>query len=145
MKQCIFVKNVVNDFYFLNGTNNCYQMKFTENGYYLDSDLIFKKCYEGCRTCSGGLMIDSDTLENNHSCIECADNYYNLKYDLYPNNCYDIKTINSWKYFEESTINFLASTVIEEIEMTEKITNNLESTYLEKPIEISDIVHLNNF
>jgi len=71
------------------------EYKCVENtpvGYYLDDDLIFKKCYDTCETCSGA----GNDLNNN--CTECKREYvhsngkkYNFLYELNINgykNCY---------------------------------------------------------
>ena len=79
-------------------------MNFTENGYYLDNftynefgkiEPIFKKCYKSCKTCSKYYEIKEDEKEN-HNCLKCADNYYNLE-NGYPSNCYNNGTIRNKK------------------------------------------------
>ena len=90
----------INDYYFLENTNNCYDINLTEKGYYLEKNMkIFKICYINCKTCTNGYDSNSD----NHNCIECADNYYKLGNGLYPNNCYDKETIISLKELKTST------------------------------------------
>jgi surface protein len=50
--------------------------------YYLDSDNIYKPCYQSCRLCNiGGNM-------NNHNCIECILNYKFINETGKENNCY---------------------------------------------------------
>jgi len=71
------------------------EYKCVENtpiGYYLDNDLIFKRCYDTCETCS----VAGNDLNNN--CIQCKNDYvhpngkkYNFLYELNINdykNCY---------------------------------------------------------
>ena len=85
-------------YYFLENTNNCYNMNLTEKGYYLNNintkeeEQIFQKCYNSCKTCFYGMIVNSTTNKENHNCIECADNYYKIDNDLYPDNCYDNET-----------------------------------------------------
>ena len=87
----------ISGYYFLENTNNCYDMNFTENRYYLDNTNItiekplFKKCYNSCKTCEWGL--NSTIKGDNHNCRECEDNYYKFEKDLFPNICYDNETI----------------------------------------------------
>ena len=108
-------------YYFLENTNNCYNMNLTEKGYYLNNintkeeEQIFQKCYNSCKTCFYGMIVNSTTNKENHNCIECEDNYYKIDNDLYPNNCYDNETINSFKVLKISTI----------VETTEKDNTNV--------------------
>ena len=68
---------------------NCYESLM---GYYLDeNDLLFKKCYDSCKTCG------KIGTEMEHNCIECNDNYtYELNLsnykNCYKNNPYEITT-----------------------------------------------------
>ena len=90
--------------YIKEDSNEC--IKLSSEGYYISNNItgLLSKCYESCKTCAKYKEIYQDNKEN-HNCIECADNYYKLENELFPNNCYDRETINSWRYFEESTIN----------------------------------------
>ena len=98
-----FCINCISGYYFLENTNNCLDMNITEQGYYLDNIYImegkplFRKCYFNCKTCEWGIIVNSTTNESNHNCKECADNYYRLDNDTYPNNCYDNETIKALK------------------------------------------------
>ena len=98
-----FCINCISGYYFLENTNNCHDMNITEQGYYLDNIYImegkqlFRKCYFSCKTCEWGIILNSTTNESNHNCKECADNYYRLDNDTYPNNCYDNETIRALK------------------------------------------------
>ena len=133
--ECLnFVPNETNNFclkcnpgyYFLENTNNCYDMNKTEEGYYLDNNFtgekgpIFKKCYKSCKYCEWGLTFNTSTNEEIHNCKECADNYFKLENDLYPNNC----------YYNETTYN------TEEFKLS-NLTNMIENNS-------SDIICLNN-
>ena len=49
----------INNYYFEENTNNCYNLTYKDKGYYLDNFTInndelpkFKKCYENCKTCN---------------------------------------------------------------------------------------------
>jgi proprotein convertase subtilisin/kexin type 5 len=107
-------------YYFLSETTNCYDINYTENGYYLSNITVmgvtrpkFQKCYQRCKTCFGGLESNSETKEENHNCKECAENYYKLDNGSYPNNCYDNETINAWKKIELSEVNiFMIDSII---------------------------------
>ena len=122
-------------FYFLENTTNCYDMNITKEGYYLDnytninnSEIkpIFKKCYKSCKTC---IKYKENIDKENHNCIECADNYYKLDNELYPNNCYDNETIVSWKILVDSTINIYESSFISS--RLDKNTIIIQSTIIE--------------
>ena len=83
--------------YLVEYLNNCEYSNYS--GYYLDNnDLMLKRCYNSCKLCNGPLEINNNANEeNNHNCIECADNYYRLPNGLYPNNCYDNEQFNYGK------------------------------------------------
>ena len=88
--------------YLVEDLNNCEYSNYS--GYYLDKEkLILKKCYNSCKSCLGALEINNHINEENHNCIECNDNFYKLPSGLYPNNCYDSETIQSWKIISIST------------------------------------------
>jgi len=60
----------INDYYFVDGTNNCYNNTILEEGYYLDDFTIneneeptYKCCYEKCQTCNNKI------IESNMNCI----------------------------------------------------------------------------
>ena len=103
-----FCRQCISGYFFLENTNNCYGMNLTDQGYYLDNihlegeDILFRKCYNSCRTCDLGLNSTTNGL--NHNCKECKDNYYRLEDDLFPNNCYDNETLNELKNLKISTI-----------------------------------------
>jgi len=67
----------------------------TPEGYYLDSkNLIFKKCFDTCKTC----YEEGNELNNN--CKECKDNYTFYINLMNIKNCYE--TCNYYHYFNES-------------------------------------------
>ena len=51
-------------------------------GYYLDTDEFYKKCYESCKLC------DKKGSELEHNCIICKKDYYSFDDSFYKNNCY---------------------------------------------------------
>ena len=117
-------------------------MNITKKGYYLDNSTlnmgemepIFKKCYKNCKTC---IKYKEKTfgIEENHNCLECADYYYKLDNNLYPYNCYDNETINSWKFIEDSNINVIASS---SLSFSSSISSDLRKPdYENESIEIT--------
>ena len=78
--------------YLVDDLKNCEPIGYKENGYYLQEDIngneIFYKCYHSCSQCERGLEFDTSTNQDNHNCLTCAENYYKLKNDLNPQNCY---------------------------------------------------------
>ena len=96
-----------NNLYLLEDLNTC---KFSNySGYYLDNNTKnLKKCHYRCKTCKGPYENNIEANIENHNCIECADNFYNLPNGSYPSNCYDNATIDSWyKEFVEFSTNNL--------------------------------------
>ena len=89
----------INNYYFLYGTKNCYNMDFIENKeYYFSSyDNKFHKCYYSCEKCLIG-----GTDDNNQNCIKCIDNYY---YEENTNNCYNMTYIKKGYYLDNFTLN----------------------------------------
>ena len=90
------------NFYFEDGTKNCYDMSIIQNGYYFDDftinvDLgekpVFKKCYSSCKTCTNYL------IEENMNCITCIDGFFLLNGT---NNCID--DITSKGYYGKNNI-----------------------------------------
>ena len=75
--NCITCKN---DYYILNGTNNCYDYSFSNEGYYLKDNDKFYPCDPNCSTCS-----DKKNDESNN-CLTC-DNSQNLYLVEGLNNC----------------------------------------------------------
>ena len=73
----------LDNYYFEEDTKNCYDLSFTEKGYYLDQSgekPIFKKCYINCKTCSNYLVDD------NMNCLLCKEGLFKI-YET--NNCID--------------------------------------------------------
>jgi hypothetical protein len=83
-----------NDLYLLENTNNCYNISLLSQGYYLDIDFIFKKCYESCETC------DDYYINKDMNCLLCKDGYYKINGT---NNCFNESTLNE-KYFLENDL-----------------------------------------
>ena len=94
--NCIFCKE---GFYKLNGTNNCYNISLSEEGYYLKNG-TFYNCHYSCLKCN-------DSNEENHNCLECAENYYNLENDLFSNNCYNNELINEGYYLSKEVFPYI--------------------------------------
>ena len=63
--------------YKIENTNNCYYS--TPTYYFLDTDNLYKKCYDSCLECNG--VGDS----TNHKCLTCKDSSYKKIYNT--NNC----------------------------------------------------------
>ena len=90
--SCDFITKIL---YLVQDLNNCEPESFKENGYYLKEKedepdiLIFYKCYQSCSLCDKGKEFDTMTNKDNHNCLQCKDNYYPLKNDPNPKNCYN--------------------------------------------------------
>lgn len=97
--NCLSCDNI-NKVYLLEDINNFKSSNYS--GYYLDNNIL-RKCFRSCKTCGGSLEINTEMNMENHNCLECAENYYNLPDGSYSNNCYDNQTINSWKINEETS------------------------------------------
>ena len=63
-------------------------------GYFLDIDLIYKKCFENCLFCHG------EGNEKDNNCSICKKNYLFINDSVYKNNCY--KKCENYYYFTES-------------------------------------------
>ena len=63
-------------------------------GYFLDIDLIYKKCFENCLFCYG------EGNEKDNNCSICKKNYLFINDSVYKNNCY--KKCENYYYFNES-------------------------------------------
>ena len=67
-------------FYFQEGTNNCFNMSYLEQGFYFDNFTInletelpvFKRCYINCKTCNNYITDDG------MNCLTCINDYYIL-------------------------------------------------------------------
>ena len=93
--NCLSCDYLTKNLYLVSELNNCEPESFKENGYYLkekedNPDIkIFYKCYLSCSLCDKGKEFDASTGQDNHNCLKCRDNYYPLKNDLNPKNCYN--------------------------------------------------------
>ena len=95
-------KICINNYFLLNGTNNCYNESLLNKGYYLKND-TFYPCHKSCSKCNTPL----DIIKENQNCIEC-----NLKDDYYPLNednslCYNNETIKEGYYLKNETSSFV--------------------------------------
>ena len=87
------------DYYFEFETKNCYNITYTEQGYYLDRDLLneelstFKRCHQKCKTCKGGFN------DNNMNCDLCITNYYKI---FGADNCYSEDLVNQGYYLKDN-------------------------------------------
>ena len=67
-------------FYFQEGTHNCFNMSYLEQGFYFDNFTInletelpvFKRCYINCKTCNNYITDDG------MNCLTCINDYYIL-------------------------------------------------------------------
>ena len=70
------IEDITNQYY------NCYDNTIKEEGYFLNDDLKYEKCYFLCKKCEVG----GDNI-NNH-CTECIENYSLIKNKNNIENCY---------------------------------------------------------
>ena len=70
--NCISCKD---NFYKINGTNNCYNETLKAQGYYLKEN-IFYPCEDNCKTCSDSKTEINDIISNN--CLSCDYSTKNL-------------------------------------------------------------------
>ena len=101
--NCLSCDKINKGLYLVDDLKNCEPIGYKENGYYLQEDIngneIFYKCYHSCSQCERGLVFDASTNQENHNCLTCAENYYKLKNDLNPQNCYGDEMISLNYYF----------------------------------------------
>jgi len=91
----------LDDYYYAENTNNCYDFSIIEKGYYFDNFTInleneipkFKKCFDNCKSCS------NHGTEENMNCILCKDGYYKI---INTNNCINDIT-NKGYYLKDNT------------------------------------------
>ena len=112
--NCLSCDKTNKGLYLVDDLKNCEPIEYKENGYYLQKDAnnieILYKCYQSCALCEKGKEFDEDTNKDNHNCLECAENYYKLKNDLIPTNCYGDEMIslgyilirNYWQFCHEN-------------------------------------------
>ena len=89
----------ISEYYFVYGTNNCYDISFLDDhDYFLsDKDNKFHQCYFSCLKCS---QLELD--EFNHNCDECIDGFY---FEDNTKNCYNMSVLERGYYFDDFTIN----------------------------------------
>ena len=90
----------IDNYYFIYGTNNCYNITFVNNNSYFFSptDNKFHKCYHICKKCSN---YGND--DNNQNCDICIDNYY---FEYNTKNCYNISYLEKGYYLDTFTIDY---------------------------------------
>ena len=94
----------LDDYYYAENTNNCYDFSITEKGYYFDNFTTnlevpkFKKCFDNCKSCS------NHGTEENMNCILCKDGYYKINNT---NNC--INDITNKGYYLKDNIAILCA------------------------------------
>ena len=87
--NCLSCDYLTKGFYLVSDLKNCEPESFKENGYYLQEDpdnsdiKIFYKCYFSCALC------DLGKESSNHNCLKCEENFYPMKEDINPKNCYN--------------------------------------------------------
>ena len=112
--NCLSCDFANKNLFLVENINNCETEAFKNQGFYLsqkeDNTEIFQKCYKSCSLCNKGLEINPLTNEENHNCIQCANNYYRLLDDIHIYNCYGDEMIqkgyrlvrNHWQICYES-------------------------------------------
>ena len=90
----------IDNYYYEENTNNCFNITFIDKGYYFDNFTInegelpiFRKCYDNCKTCT------NKKIENEMNCILCIDNYYKINGT---NNCYSEDLLNNGYYLKDN-------------------------------------------
>ena len=89
-------KKCIDEYYFLFGTNNCYNESILEQGYYFfRNDSMYHKCDIQCKTCNNYSTNDE------HNCILCntESNYYKAE-NKSNTNCYNNDTIGNKYYLD---------------------------------------------
>ena len=66
----------------------------TPQGFYLDEDNFYKKCFDSCKYCYG------PGNEKDNNCSKCKDNYFLLRNPLSENNCYE--KCQNYYFFNET-------------------------------------------
>ena len=112
--EIIKSKSANKNLFLVENINNCETEAFKNQGFYLsqkeDNTEIFQKCYKSCSLCNKGLEKNPLTNEENHNCIQCANNYYRLFDYFLIYNCYGDEMIekgyrlvrNHWQICYES-------------------------------------------
>ena len=140
--------NCIEGSYFINGTNNCYDISLLNEGYYLKDNETFYPCYKSCSKCDGPFEIDLETSLENHNCIECAENYTKLQNNSFPYNCYFILentliTQETSEIYSKSTDIFEDTKNNDTSENLEK-TDNLEESYDKEEKEFTEEIEIND-
>ena len=88
----------IENYYFIYGTNNCYDIDYIENNnYYLSTDNQFHKCYHSCKKCS------TEGFDEKHqNCDECISDYY---FEFETKNCYNMIYIEQGYYLDRDILN----------------------------------------
>ena len=124
----------ISDYYFEFETKNCFDITYTQQGYYLDRDALneklstFKKCHQNCKTCKG------EFTDDNMNCDLCIMDYYKI---FGTDNCYSEDLINQGYYLKDNFFypceeNCLTCYDKKEIKDNNIITNNCLSCDKEK-------------
>ena len=85
----------IDNYYLEDGTNNCYNMDYVNNGYYLNENNEFSPCNSHCKTCYGE---GTNEIQN---CNLCQNNLYKI-YNDEKNNCYDNTLVNEGYYLKDN-------------------------------------------
>ena len=83
-------------FYKVENTNNCFDISYTNNGYYLYNNILYK-CDDNCKTCSNS----PSSFSNN--CLTC-DNSNNLYLVNEINNCSSLSLLNKGYYLNNNIL-----------------------------------------
>ena len=103
--NCLSCDSITKSRYLVSDLKNCELESFKVHGYYLSESQdnpdikIFYKCFISCSLCDKGKEFDLETNQDNHNCLTCRENYYHLKNDLNPNNCYNEEEMKPKKYY----------------------------------------------
>ena len=123
--NCVTCDNKNKGLYLVEDLNNCELRNYS--GYYLDDNTnILKKCFNNCKTCNGPYENNTELNKENHHCLECAENFYNLPKGLFPNNCYDNATIDSWPI-----MGYYACSICEDVPLLNEAGNIISQNCLE--------------
>ena len=85
-------------------SDNLYLCQNNPQGYFLDSDNIYRPCYESCKSCN----IAGDEIH--HNCNECKSNYRFINESGFENNCY---LECSFYYYFDSIGNYICTSSYE--------------------------------
>ena len=167
-KNCLSCDENTKNLFLVENINNCEPMDFKSKGFYLQTESngkkIFHKCYKSCSLCERNREIDPTTHNENHNCLECAQNYHRLLNDENEYNCYGEEMIekgyrlvrNIWQichencdtctgrptYDETNTIviNQNCRDCYEGFKFIYQTSNCADNSYLEKGYYFDDII-----